>query len=93
MSAYVKLDASERKSAAFDSALALLKERALRDEYSLVREAAVESLFRLSPTFARPVLDQVAKEDPERKVADRASALLRGSADRRTESSGARLSP
>lgn len=93
MAAYAKLEAAERKSPAFDSALSLLKERALRDEYSLVREAAVQSLFRLSPGVARPVLEQIVKDDPEQKVVDSAAVLLRSGTERNVKSTGAPQSP
>jgi HEAT repeat protein len=53
-----------------------LTNAARHDSFALVRQRAVESLFRISPQNARATLEIVAKEDPEPRVKETARRLL-----------------
>jgi HEAT repeat protein len=55
-----------------------LSAAALRDEYALVREAAVTALARVNPAAARPVLRRVMDNDAEPRVRLTAKSLLPG---------------
>jgi HEAT repeat protein len=58
--------------------VAEIKRAAGSDAYALVREAALRALLAVSPSAARPVLEQAQKTDPEPRVRNSAWQLLGG---------------
>jgi HEAT repeat protein len=57
-------------------AVEALTAAALKDDYALVREAAVRALSRVDPAAARPILRRVRERDREPRVRDAAGARL-----------------
>jgi tetratricopeptide (TPR) repeat protein len=76
LSAYAQLDEEARTTTAFKAGYERLVERALKDDNAFVRQAALSSLWRLAPSAARPILQQIADSDREPRVADTARKLL-----------------
>jgi HEAT repeat protein len=76
LAAYARLDQEARTSPAFRSGYDRLVQRALQDKNAFVRQAALSSLWRLSPDPARPVLQQVVATDKEPRVVATARKLL-----------------
>lgn len=76
LAVYASLDPETRATPAFQQGYEKLAARALEDKNAFVREAALTSLFRLSPQSARRVLQQIAGTDKEPRVADTARRLL-----------------
>ena len=58
------------------AAVAALSQRASKDPFALVREAALEALVSVDPTSAKRVLEVSHDSDPEPRVKAKAQALL-----------------
>jgi hypothetical protein len=57
-------------------AIAALSAVATTDSFALVRDAAVQALFQVDEARARGVLSEIAANDPEPRVRQRARTLL-----------------
>jgi HEAT repeat protein len=93
LSAYARLDREARSTPAFQKGYEQLVDRALQDKNAFVREAALSSLWRLSPDMARPVLQQVVQGDQEPRVVEAARRLLSESETKNSATTGAPTSP